>query len=259
MSEAAVTGALTSDTAPGWFGKVPNLGDFVSRRLPDEFIRPWDEWLQLGLASARKDLGDGWLMRYLVAPVHRFWLSPGVVGSSAWTGVLMPSVDAVGRHFPLTIVAGIAQTDATRSLAQVLAAGAWFDSLDGAARQVLDIQFTADDLDAELSRLLPLGAHAHGSKEPRDIEPAATQPLGTAEALLVPFSDVARAGEASAVLPCSIWWCGDSNDSAHFACFASLPSPQSLAAFLTSSEFEAGDLAQGEGQTISDMPNSSSP
>src|SRR5262249_20622931 len=39
------------------------------------------------------------------SPVWRFFLSDGVVGSSAYAGVLLPSVDRVGRYFPLTIFA----------------------------------------------------------------------------------------------------------------------------------------------------------
>jgi hypothetical protein len=31
---------------------------------------------------------------------------PGLIGSNGWAGVLMPSVDRVGRQFPLTLVAG---------------------------------------------------------------------------------------------------------------------------------------------------------
>ena len=27
----------------GFYGKLPYVGDFVSRRLPGEFIRPWDQ------------------------------------------------------------------------------------------------------------------------------------------------------------------------------------------------------------------------
>ena len=71
MSEATLNSA-----APGWFGKLPHLGDFASRRLPPSFVRPWDRWLQRGLASARSELGERWLDLYLVAPILRFWLAP---------------------------------------------------------------------------------------------------------------------------------------------------------------------------------------
>src|SRR5687768_4511338 len=90
----------------GWFGKLPALGDFASRRLPDAWIAPWDEWLQAELVNARAALGDdAWTAVYMVAPVRRFWLAPGLLTSQAWLGVLMPSVDSVGRHFPFTLAA----------------------------------------------------------------------------------------------------------------------------------------------------------
>src|SRR5262249_35940975 len=31
---------------PGWYGKLPSLGDFASRRLPVEFVKAWDSCLQ---------------------------------------------------------------------------------------------------------------------------------------------------------------------------------------------------------------------
>lgn len=39
MSDASAVG-------PGFFGKVRTQGDFVSRRLPPEFVQPWDICLQ---------------------------------------------------------------------------------------------------------------------------------------------------------------------------------------------------------------------
>src|SRR5512139_3843786 len=94
---------------PGWYGKIPNLGDFASRRLPSRFIVAWDDWLQRALASSRAQLGGQWLDLYLTSPVWRFLLMPGVCGSAAWAGVLMPSVDRVGRYFPLTIALELPQ------------------------------------------------------------------------------------------------------------------------------------------------------
>lgn len=89
--------------SPGFYGKLPSQGDFVSRRLPWEFTSGWDEWLQVGLFEAKQQLGDGWLERYLTSPVWRFQLAPGVLGVTGWMGLWFPSVDRVGRHFPLTL------------------------------------------------------------------------------------------------------------------------------------------------------------
>ena len=141
---------------PGWFGKLPNLGDFASRRLPASFIEPWDDWLQHGLAAAREELGARWLDVYLVAPVRRFCVAPGIIDANAWTGILMPSVDRVGRHFPLTI-----------ALPMVRATVPWYAAVDAAARRVLDVSFSADDFEQAL-REVP-AAQAIDAPEPGSV------------------------------------------------------------------------------------------
>ncbi|WP_418316676.1 type VI secretion system-associated protein TagF [Piscinibacter sakaiensis] len=88
----------------GLFGKLPSQGDFVSRRLPWEFTSVWDDWLQAGISSARSALGSSWNDAYLTAPLWRFQLAPGVIGSGAWIGFWFASVDRVGRQFPLALV-----------------------------------------------------------------------------------------------------------------------------------------------------------
>ena len=106
---------VTSDVArvPGWYGKLPTLGDFASRRLEADFIEPWDLWLGEALQAQRSAYGEGWLEAYLETPPWRFLLSPGALRGVrpelAFAGVLVPSVDRVGRHFPLTLVASLAR------------------------------------------------------------------------------------------------------------------------------------------------------
>jgi len=36
---------------PGFYGKMPATGDFVTRRLPGDFVRVWDRWLAQHIAS----------------------------------------------------------------------------------------------------------------------------------------------------------------------------------------------------------------
>lgn len=197
MSEAA----LNRGGAPGWYGKLPTLGDFASRRLPAGFVRGWDDWLQRGLASARDELGAGWLACYLVAPIVRFWLGPGVLGARAWAGLVMPSVDRVGRHFPLTIVRP------SGPLAEALAALDWYRSVDGIARRVLDVAFTVERLELALAGLV-VGDAADAEIERR------------ADALL----------RQHAERRCSVWWCGDAAE--RLRCFDGLPPPAAFAALL---------------------------
>ena len=91
----------------GFYGKMPSNGDFISRNLPRTFIEPWDQWLQESIATSREQLGKDWLNYYLTAPIWRFALSRGVCDNNIWIGILIPSVDQVGRYFPLTLAAQV--------------------------------------------------------------------------------------------------------------------------------------------------------
>ena len=88
----------------GAYGKIPSLGDFFRINAPRSFCAPWDAWLQSLLTNTRGALGARWEACYMSAPIWRFALAPGVAGPDAAVGVLMPSVDRVGRAFPLTLV-----------------------------------------------------------------------------------------------------------------------------------------------------------
>jgi type VI secretion system protein ImpM len=88
----------------GLYGKLPTHGDFLRRRVADDFVAAWDEWLQHCIADSRAALGEAWLETYLTSPVWRFSLAANVCGAAPVAGVLAPSVDRVGRYFPLTLL-----------------------------------------------------------------------------------------------------------------------------------------------------------
>ena len=50
----------------------------------------------------------------MMAPIWRFALAPGVAGPLPMLGVMMPSVDRVGRQFPLTLAAPMAEASPLR-------------------------------------------------------------------------------------------------------------------------------------------------
>jgi type VI secretion system protein ImpM len=89
----------------GFYGKLPSHGDFLRRRVSDAFVGVWDGWLQECMAASRDALGDKWLDVYLTSPVWRFGCAAGTCGPAPVVGVMVPSVDRVGRYFPLTVVA----------------------------------------------------------------------------------------------------------------------------------------------------------
>lgn len=119
------------NTITGFYGKLPIIGDFVSRRLPSTFITPWDSWLQSAIATSREELGDKWLNSYLTSPIWRFLLSPGVCGDKAVAGIIMPSVDRVGRYYPLTVAVVFDKSPALPFL--FTAGNVWFEQLEDAA------------------------------------------------------------------------------------------------------------------------------
>ena len=93
----------------GAFGKIPSLGDFLRADAPPGFVDAWDGWLQGSLLTARRELGQRWQPCYLSAPIWRFTIAPALAGRLPVAGILMPSVDRVGRQFPLTLMAALPQ------------------------------------------------------------------------------------------------------------------------------------------------------
>jgi type VI secretion system protein ImpM len=151
------------DPRPGFFGKVTSHGDFVARRLTPSFQAKWDEWLQGGLRESRIALGATWLPTYLSSPIWRFALAPGVCGEQGWAGLLMPSVDKVGRHFPLTLAAPL--TGAASPLGYALHGQAWYDCLEELALASLAADFSLEEFDAALGVLtlpVPVGGEGQG-------------------------------------------------------------------------------------------------
>lgn len=137
----------------GAFGKMPSTGDFFRLNAPPGFVASWDVWLQQTLLDAQAALGGDWDDHYMSAPIWRFCLAPGLAGPKKTLGVLMPSVDRVGRRFPLTLMAtldtpGPAQLDH-------FCEEALFVRLEDLALAALDDDMTRDRLAEELAALTP--------------------------------------------------------------------------------------------------------
>jgi type VI secretion system protein ImpM len=136
----------------GFCGKLPTRGDFVTAVLPRRFVDPWHDWMQRGLRVSREALGDRWLAAWLEAPVWNYVLSPGVCGPDAVLGLWMPSVDRVGRHFPLTIAAVVPGGDPATLLG---AGGAFLDIAEAAGRNALADELDPDAVASRIATPLP--------------------------------------------------------------------------------------------------------
>jgi type VI secretion system protein ImpM len=202
---------MPTQAVTGWFGKIPALGDFASRRLPQAWIDGWDAWLQQELVGSRELLGDdAWLAQYMVAPVRRFWLAPGLLTPAGWLGVLMPSVDGVGRQFPFTLAAPL--RNGQDHLVDVLASDDWFEAADALARQVLDPAFGVDALEQALVRL----PAPHGERRSEDA-------AGTL---------VAQQLHAQHARLRCVWWCEGASGSGDYIGTDALPRGAAFMALL---------------------------
>ncbi len=142
----------------GLFGKLPSRGDFVQLGLPGSFVRPWDAWLQQVMAGSQARMGEGWLAAFLESPVWRFALPCGMCGAGAVLGLLMPSVDRVGRYFPLTLAAVFPPGAGVPAVAE---AGPWLDACEAAGRAALEDDLPPDAVAGRVARdLPPLGGDA---------------------------------------------------------------------------------------------------
>src|SRR6185312_4673969 len=154
-------GAVTDAAVPpGFYGKLPARGDFVSRRLGHAFIEAWDAWLQRAILASREALGGDWLDCYLTSPIWRFAAAAESCGPQAAAGIVMPSVDAVGRYFPLML--GRELPPGADLCAFAAGAPAWFEALEALALSTLDDGFQMESLD----RPLPSGAVAGAPPPP---------------------------------------------------------------------------------------------
>ena len=93
-------------------------GDYISRNCPAGFLVIWEPFLQEGLAAASSELKEAWEGAYMTMPVWKFVMRP-VAGNcpmrTAVAGAFMPSVDRVGRKYPLAIVSELAGPPASAS------------------------------------------------------------------------------------------------------------------------------------------------
>ena len=134
----------------GLFGKLPAKRDFVAIAAPRAFLRLWEPWLEKGLTAGRASKAEGdFAEAFSTAPIWRFWLGPALCGQ-AIAGAFMPSVDALGRMFPLTLIASgddLAPPD-------VDPREAWFAQVEDVLLDALD---PATPFETTVARLEALG------------------------------------------------------------------------------------------------------
>lgn len=218
----------------GLYGKLPMKRDFISVAVPPAFLDLWEPWLQGGVTASRIELGPSWQDIFLRAPIWRFWLGAELCGRPAM-GSVMPSVDAVGRFFPLTAFA-CGEAGSAFAPPRLDPQSDWFARIESMLLGTLDEDCVYEELLEALGQL-PEPATAPAAAEGpliRTIHAARLTTVDAAEnlegAFAALFTDQERRLDATG---CFFWTIGgeDFPPAAMFS--AGLPDPNILTTFLS--------------------------
>jgi type VI secretion system protein ImpM len=235
---------MTGPVGIGFYGKLPSHGDFLRRRVADAFVGVWDGWLQECIAASRGALGERWLDVYLTSPAWRFACAAGACGPAPVVGVMVPSVDRVGRYFPLTIVAQL-PLDAPLVTAAAKAEG-FFDRverlvIETLGADVVDFERFDEELmmlgrDLELTSPVGVRLGPTAAQVLEDQQGAWQVPIGAASNLAVALEQLTTQRLSAIYEPLVLWWT-DGSAKVEPSCLISkgLPHPDSFAALLDGS------------------------
>jgi type VI secretion system protein ImpM len=212
---------------------LPIRADFITRRLPLAYVERWHDWLAESLAGSRDALGEGWLDAYLYGPIWRFAVPAGLAGPHAVAGTLMPSVDSVGRYFPLTVALPLASRDALVNMA--VEGRSWFDGAEACSLAALEGELDIDTLAERLAALaLPEPAVRGGEVSGNALavpRPGLAFVLGAEEG--AGENLLAQHAAPQLIAGNSLWWTRGAESMPPAVAIAnSLPVPASFAAML---------------------------
>lgn len=195
---------------PGFYGKLLCRGDFITRGLSKNFVQPWDTWLQQSLVSSRERLSETWVDIYLVSPIWHFMLSANICGGSSWMGLMMPSVDKVGRYFPFTLAVNLPSQMMVSHLADDAITN-WFIQADNLALSTLDKRFDLTKFEQQVTQLeIPYNTvPTHAVAQPRSKKTTWYMPFSNHEEFATLCQSVAQ---NDAYASYSLWWTSEYTD-----------------------------------------------
>jgi type VI secretion system protein ImpM len=229
---------MNSGVQVGFFGKLPTLGDFLSRRLDAGFIELWDRWLQQGLTTAREHLGAAWSACYETAAPWRFALEAGACGEQARLGVMLAARDRVGRQFPMTIACDLPPGMLALQLA--CSAGRWYAALEQLLLQTLEMGLSTEAFDAAVQESAALLSAHLGATEAADLgvcqqfllqHGAFRLPL-SAQGPEAAFAAMSAAQLARSASPLVVLWCQASSADPTLFASRGMPAPALFAELL---------------------------
>ena len=137
-------------------GKIPGHPEFLQNRSAREPEQSFDRWLEAGMGLASHRYGAGWTSAFEHGAVQGFvWRAPrGARCDVLLCGVMFPSRDSVGRHYPLAVFCDVPQAVVQRAPHVVpLAFGDFLERAHDAAADFATL--APADLAARLAQLGP--------------------------------------------------------------------------------------------------------
>lgn len=189
----------------GLFGKLPAKRDFIAILAPRAFLDVWEPWMQGGLSASRQALTERWAEVFCTAPIWRFWLGAGICQRTV-LGAFMPSMDGLGRYYPLTIF-GYADPGAAIPPPELGSQDAWFDAAEALLLSTLEKDVSFDTLTGRLDGFEPPQQQLMA-----ELPPPFVRTREEAIATLVNdgnfdvFSGLRTAGHESTYAAASFWW-----------------------------------------------------
>jgi type VI secretion system protein ImpM len=216
------------------FGKLAAKRDFIALSAPRDFLSAWEPWMQGCVSASRDALGKDWQQAYLTAPIWRFWLGADICGATV-VGAFMPSLDGVGRYYPLTLFA-CADSHAAIAPPDIETHAAWFDAGESFLLSTLGHEVTFETITDGLDRL------AAPAQQPRDTPPQgmfvlregtiAARPADGSSSDL--FGSLRAANHSSIYAAASFWWTVGGGDYQPLAfCCRRMPDPLEFTSMLT--------------------------
>ena len=190
--------------------------------------------MQSGIAASRDRLGGGWQQAFLSAPIWRFWLGSDICGATV-AGVFMPSLDGVGRYYPLTLFAyadpGVAITPP-----DIDAQNDWFHAAEDYLLTTLDKDTSFEQTSSTLDQFPPPAAVAVASSasEMVRIADGTLAAHATDSTLAELFGKLRESNFPSVYSGASFWWTIGGGDYQPLAlCCRRMPDPFLFASMLT--------------------------
>jgi type VI secretion system protein ImpM len=140
-------------TTIGFFGKLPGAGDFVVRGFDRPLVAALTSWTDMLVSHLKLGAGDEWTAVFdRLQPVA--WVAgAGVCGAAPFAGLIRPSMDRVGRRYPLIV--GLSLPPDARVAPTASAGQGWFDYLDGLVYDAWSPGLGAEALAAALAEAPP--------------------------------------------------------------------------------------------------------